>query len=107
MADVTTFFSDDLPRKISENPDMAKEINAVLEFNIDWTSHIETWTVDFTQGGTVTKGSHSAPDCVVSIGSEDFYTLLKNPAAGMRLFTQGKLKVSNIALAMSLTKIVG
>ena len=107
MADVTTFFSDDLPRKIAENPELAAQINAVFEFHIDWTGHIETWTVDFTNGGTITKGSHGTPGCVVHIGSEDFYALLKNPSVAMRLVIDGKLKISNMALAMSLAKIVG
>jgi hypothetical protein len=103
MADVTTFFSDYLPNKITENPDLAKEINAVYQFDIEG---LGTWTVDLTDAGTVAEGAHDDPGCVVTCASEDFGTLLDNPAAGMMLFTMGKLKVSNVGLAMSLQKIL-
>ena len=41
------------------------------------------------------------------INEPDFGTLLDNPAQGMMLFTMGKLKVSNVGLALSLQKILG
>jgi len=104
MADVKAFFSEYLPNKIAENPDLAKEVNAVYQFDIEGAG---TWTVDLTGDGAVGEGPHDEPGCVVTCADEDFGTLLDNPAAGMMLFTMGKLRVSNVGLAMSLQKILG
>lgn len=104
MADVKTFFADYLPNKIAQNPDLAKEVNAVYQFDIEGAG---VWTVDLTGEGAVGEGPHADPGCVVTCADEDFGTLLDNPAAGMMLFTMGKLQVSNVGLAMSLQKILG
>ena len=64
-------------------------------------------TVDLTDGtGTVADGAHEEPGCTVTASADDFGTLLDNPSQGMMLFTMGKLKVSNIGLALSLQKIL-
>ena len=104
MADVKSFFGEYLPNKLTENPDLCSEVNAVYQFDIDGAG---TWTVDLTNGGAVTDGPHDDPGCVVSCAEEDFGQLLDNPAAGMMLFTMGKLRVTNVGLAMSLSKILG
>jgi putative sterol carrier protein len=104
MADVNAFFSEYLPKKIADNPSLAQEVNAVYQFDIEGAG---TWTVDLTGDGTVGEGAHDEPGCVVTCKTADFSTLLDNPAAGMMLFTMGKLKVSNVGLAMSLQKILG
>ena len=104
MADTNDFFSNYLPEKLSENPDLAKEINAVYQFDIE---NAGTWTVDLTSGdGEVREGAAEDPGCTVTAGKEDFEKLLDNPAQGMMLFTMGKLKVSNVGLALSLQKIL-
>ena len=104
MADVKDFFSNYLPTKIADNPDMAQDINAVYQFDIEG---LGVWTVDLTGKGSVNEGPHDDPGCVVTCADEDFGTLLDNPAAGMMLFTMGKLRVSDVGLAMSLQKILG
>mgnify|MGYP002037425675 CR=1 FL=1 len=105
MADTNDFFNNYLPTKLSENPDLAQEINAVYQFDIE---NAGTWSVDLTgDQGTVTEGAHADPGCVVTAKKEDFEKLLDNPASGMMLFTMGKLKVSNVGLALSLQKILG
>lgn len=105
MSDVAAFFNDTMPTKLQENPDLAPEINAVYQFDIEGAG---TWTVDLTDApGSVSEGPHEDPGCIVTCAEEDFASLLENPANGMMLFTMGKLKVSNVGLALSLQKIIG
>ena len=105
MADLNDFFDNYLPNKLSANPDLAKEVNAIYVFDIDGYGQV---TVDLTDGtGTVTKGGHDDPGCTVTAKEADFGTLLDNPSQGMMLFTMGKLKVSNIGLGISLQKLLG
>ena len=104
MADLNDFFANYLPNKLSSNPDLAKEVNAIYVFDIDGFGQK---TVDLTDGsGTVADGAHENPGCTVTAAQADFETLLDNPSQGMMLFTMGKLKVSNIGLALSLQKIL-
>lgn len=103
MADVNDFFGNYLPNKLSENPGLAEEINAIYQFDIE---NAGTWTVDLTNGGEVKDGPVEEPGCTVTANKEDFEQLLDNPASGMMLFTMGKLKVSNVGLALSLQKIL-
>ena len=106
MADVQDFFANYLPNKLTENPTLAGEINAVYQFDIEGAG---TWNVDLTtgDGGKVSEGPHDEPGCTVTCVEEDFQKLLSDPTAGMTLFMMGKLKVSNPPLALSLQKLLG
>jgi len=105
MSDVNAFFHSFLPAKLQENPGLAADINATYQFDIEGAG---TWTVDLTQPpGVVHEGPHPDPGCVVTCEANDFAVLLGNPAEAMMLFTMGKLKVSNVGLALSLQKIIG
>lgn len=104
MADVNDFFVNYLPKKIADNPSLAKEINAIYVFDIDGFGK---WSVDMTGGeGKVIEGAVDNAGCVVSAKQPDFEVLLDNPAGAMMLFMQGKLKVTNVGLALSLQKIL-
>lgn len=103
MADIQDFFSNYLPEKMKANPGLAKEIDAIYQFDIDGSG---IWTVTLRGEGSVSEGAAEAPGCIVSAKTADFETLLDNPGQGMMLFMQGKLKVSNVQLALSLQKIL-
>ena len=105
MADALNFFNEYLPGKLAGNAELAQEINAIYVFEIEGAG---SWTVDLTggEGGKVTEGGHDESGCTVSAAKEDFETLLDNPAQGMMLFTMGKLRVTNVGLALSLQKIL-
>lgn len=103
MADINDFFSNELPAKLAKDTSIAKGINAIYQFDIDGAGN---WTVDLTGDGTVAAGTHDDPGCVVTATAADFETLLDNPAQGMMLFTMGKLKVTNVGLALSLQTIL-
>lgn len=104
MADVQDFFSNYLPNKLAQNPQIAKDINAIYQFDIEDAG---TWTVDLTgDKGEVRQGASGNAGCTVSAKKADFESMLDNPQAAMMLFMQGKLKVSNVGLALSLQKIL-
>ena len=103
MADTNEFFTDYLPNKLTENPDMVKDIGAIFVFDIGGAGQ---WTVDLTGAGAVTAGAHASPGCTVTAAKADFETMLDNPSQAMMLFMSGKLAVSNVGLAMSLQKLL-
>ncbi len=103
MADLQNFFTEYLPGKLKNNPDLCKEVNAIYQFDLDGFG---IYSVDLTGDGEVREGPTDEPGCVVSANSADFEKLLDNPASAMMLFSMGKLKVSNIGLALSLQKLL-
>ncbi len=103
MADTSDFFSNYLPNKLQENPDLVSDIDAIFVFDIDGAGK---WTVDLTGDGAISEGAVDDPGCTVTAKKEDFETMLDNPAQAMMLFMSGKLAVSNVGLAMSLQKLL-
>jgi putative sterol carrier protein len=104
MADVRAFFSEYLPKKLSQNPKIASDINAIYQFNLGDAGN---WIVDLTKdGGAITEGTVDNPGCVVTAAGADFQKLLEKPSSAMMLFTLGKLKVSNMSLGMALQKLL-
>lgn len=105
MADVKEFFANTLPEKLQAHPELSAEINNTYQFDI---ADAGTWTVDLTKTpGEVSEGGQDEPGCVVTANADDFAGLLDNPASGMMLFTMGRLKVTNVGLALSLQKLLG
>lgn len=104
--ETTKFFNEALPAALTNNADAAKAINAKYQFNIQGAGE---WTLDLTPTGpSCTQGKTDKTDCVVSISSTDFQTLLKNPSGNaVGLFMSGKLKVSNTTVGMRLQKVLG
>jgi putative sterol carrier protein len=103
MADTQDFFTNWLPNKLKNNPDLVKSINAVYVFDIDGGGQ---WTVDLTGEGVVRAGPHDSPGCTVSASKADWEQMLDNPSAAMMMFMSGKLKVTNVGLGISLQKLL-
>ena len=103
MGDTNDFFSNWLPEKLKNNPDLVKSINAIYQFDIEGAGQ---WTADLTGTGTVTPGPHASPGCVVTATKADWESIIDNPSSAMMLFMSGKLKVSNVALGISLQKLL-
>ncbi len=104
MADLSDFFTNYLPGKLEKNPDLAGEINAIYVFDV---ADFGQYTVDLTSGsGSVAEGGHDNPGCTVSAAKADFEGLLDNPSSGTMMFMTGKLKVTNVGLAMALQKLL-
>lgn len=104
MADTREFFEKYMVEKLTTNPGLVTSVKAVFEFNI---TDAGTWTVDLLNApGSVTEGAKENPGCAITVAKADWEKLLDNPSLGMQLFMTGKLKASNIALAMQLQKIL-
>ncbi|MEQ1503160.1 MAG: SCP2 sterol-binding domain-containing protein [Myxococcota bacterium] len=103
MGDTNDFFTNWLPNKLKNNPDLVKSINAVYQFDIDGAGQ---WAVDLTGAGTISAGPHASPGCTVTATKADFEQMLDNPSSAMMLFMSGKLKVTNVGLGISLQKLL-
>src|SRR5215468_1579507 len=99
-------FDEQVPKAIAANPEKAKEIGAVYLFKISGDGGGE-WTVDLASAAPSCKpGAHGTPNCTVEVSHEDFKALLGNPALGMQLYFQGKLRVTgDPMLATKLQKL--
>jgi putative sterol carrier protein len=105
--DIQKLFNEELPAKIAQNPDGAKEIGAKYQINITGDGGGE-WFIDASSSGPkAEKGNPGGADCTITLAAEDFQKLHENPQAnGMQLFFAGKLKVAgNQMLAMKLNKL--
>jgi hypothetical protein len=108
MADAKQIFDEQLPQALAKNPDQAREIGAIYCFKIGGDGG-GTWTVDLMSNPpTCTPGETTKAQCTIDVGHEDFKAMLANPALGMQLYFQGKLKVGgNVMLATNLQTILG
>ena len=99
-------FDEQVPKAIAANPEKAKEIGAVYLFKITGDDGGE-WTVDLASATPSCKaGVHGTPQCTVEVAHADFKSMLTNPALGMQLYFQGKLKVTgDPMLATKLQKL--
>ncbi len=103
MADTREFFEKFMPEKLEANPGLAPSVNAVYQFDVTGAG---TWTIDLTGAGAVHEGPAVAPGCIITVAQADWEAMLDKPALAMQLFMMGKLKASNVALALQLQKIL-
>ena len=99
-------FNIQVPESLIRNPDKAREIGAVYVFKISGDGG-GTWTVDLAAATpSCTTGDKGNANCTIEVGHEDFKSMLANPALGMQLYFQGKLKVTgDPMLATKLQKL--
>ena len=103
MSKTTSFFTDYLPQKLSDHPDLAGKVDQIFLFEI---SDVGSWHVDLTVGaGSVSPGQHDNPDCTITCSEATFEQILEEPGSAMVLMTKGELTVSNLTAALSLQKI--
>jgi len=99
-------FNQQVPEAIKQYPDKAKEIGAVYLFKITGDDGGE-WTVDLVSSPpSCTSGNKGNAQCTIEVAHSDFKEMLKNPALGMQLYFQGKLRVTgDPMLATKLQKL--
>ncbi|MSP62995.1 MAG: SCP2 sterol-binding domain-containing protein [Myxococcales bacterium] len=99
-------FNEQVPNAIAKAPDKAREIGAIYLFKITGDGGGE-WTVDLASAEPSCKaGTHGAAQCTIEVTHDDFKAMLGNPAMGMQLYFQGKLKVTgDPMLATKLQKL--
>jgi putative sterol carrier protein len=105
-ASAQDLFNTRVPAALAAHPDKAKEIGAVYLFKVTGDNG-GVWTVDLVSSPpTCTTGEKGTPNCTIEVSSDDFKSLLGNPALGMQLYIQGKLKVAgDPMLATKLQKL--
>ena len=92
--------------RLKANPEKAKAINAVYQFNITGDQG-GTWTVDCANA-EAKSGAATNPGCTITMGDKDFIDLVQGKLNGQMAFMSGKLKVAgNMALAMKLQQVLG
>src|SRR5262245_16558941 len=93
-------FDQILPEAIAKNPDAARSIGAIYVFKIAGEGGGE-WTVDLASATpSVAKGVEPGAKCTVDVQHSDFIAMPQNPALGMQLYMQGKLRVSGDPMLM-------
>ncbi|HEX2571179.1 MAG TPA: SCP2 sterol-binding domain-containing protein [Polyangia bacterium] len=99
-------FDTQVPGSLQKNPEKAKEIGAIYLFKITGDGGGE-WTVDLASATpSCQRGAHGTPQCTIEVAHDDFKAMLGNPALGMQLYFQGKLKVTgDPMLATKLQKL--
>jgi len=99
-------FNTQVPEALKAHPDKAKEIGAVYLFKITGDDG-GTWTVDLAGSPpTCTSGDKGNAQCTIEVAHADFKSMLQNPALGMQLYFQGKLRVTgDPMLATKLQKL--
>jgi len=103
MAETSAFFNEFLPQKIADNPDLASDIGAVFQFDIDGAG---VWNLDLVSGAGVSEGAHDDPGCVITTDKATWESILDNPGTAIQMFMMGKLKASNLGLATKLNQIL-
>jgi putative sterol carrier protein len=104
MADTREFFETYLPEKFGKNPNLAATVKAVIQFDIDGAG---SWVVDLAAPpGAVREGTAESPSCVITVAKADWEKVLDQPSYAMQAFMTGKLKATNIGVAMQLQKIL-
>ena len=99
-------FNTQVPAALAANPDKAKEIGAIYLFKITGDDG-GTWTVDLASSPpTCTPGEKGTPQCTIEVAHPEFKQMLANPALGMQLYFQGKMRVTgDPMLATKLQKL--
>src|SRR5687768_14826932 len=99
----------DIPALLQQKPEIAKDINAVIHFNITGNES-GTWTIDLTKPSDWVKaGAEGTPKMTVTVSDEDFVKIRQKQLNAQMAAMQGKLKFKpmDMGLAMKLGKLLG
>ncbi len=103
---VSEYFSKTVPARLAADPEEAKKIDAIYQFNITGDGG-GTWIMDFTKP-EVREGADEAAQCTLTMSAEDFLGMLNRTLNPVQAFMVGKIKVEGqMALAMKLQQVLG
>src|SRR5688500_4781820 len=110
MADLTakSILETEIPNALKAKPELIKEINAVIHFNITGDAG-GTWTVDLTKPSDwVTTGAQGTPKMTITVSDQDFVKSRQKQLNAQMAAMQGKLKFKpmDMGLAMKLGKLL-
>jgi putative sterol carrier protein len=110
MADtnVKTILESEIPGLLKSRPDLAKDINAVIHFNITGEQG-GVWTMDLTKAADwVSSGAQGTPKMTITVSDQDFVKIRQKQLNAQMAAMQGKLKFKpmDMGLAMKLGKLL-
>ena len=98
----------EIPAALSAKPELAKEINALIHFNITGKEP-GVWTVDLTKASDWVKaGAEGTPKMTITVSNDDFVKIRQKQLNAQMAAMQGKLKFKpmDMGLAMKLGKLL-
>lgn len=98
----------EIPAILAQKPDLAKEINAIIHFNITGNQG-GTWTLDLTKPADwVSPGASGEAKMTVTVSGEDFVKLRQKQLNAQMAAMTGKLKFKpmDMGLALKLGKLI-
>src|SRR5258708_36433722 len=109
MADTAqSILESEIPALLKTKPELAKEINAVIHFNITGEQG-GTWTLDLTKDSDwVQSGAQGTPKMTIVVSEQDFIKIRRKQLNAQMAAMQGKLKFKpmDMGLAMKLGKLL-
>ncbi|WP_257458550.1 SCP2 sterol-binding domain-containing protein [Archangium lipolyticum] len=109
MSNAQEIIEKDIPTTLQQNPQLAKDINSVIHFNITGDNG-GTWTLDCTKPADwVSKGAEGTPKMTITVSNDDFVKIRAKQLNAQMAAMQGKLKFKpmDMGLAMKLAKLLG
>lgn len=97
-----------LPAAIGKNPALAKDVNAIFQFDVSGPQGGK-WVLDLTkEAAWVTVGENPSPAMTIAVSDADFIQIVSGKLNGQMAFMSGKIKFKpmNIALATKLSKVL-
>jgi 3-hydroxyacyl-CoA dehydrogenase/3a,7a,12a-trihydroxy-5b-cholest-24-enoyl-CoA hydratase len=83
---------DALKERIAKSPDLAKEVNAIVDFRI--TKPDSEWHIDFAgDNATVAAGRGKGPAAVITMATEDLVAWVNGTESDARIFQTGRMRV--------------
>jgi putative sterol carrier protein len=99
----------EIPKRLTDKPELAKDINAVVHFSISGDGGGD-WTLDCTKSeGWVAAGKNGESKMTIMVAAADFEKIVNKQMNAQMAAMQGKLKFKpmDMALAMKLAKLIG
>ena len=90
---------------IQNNADLAKKINASYRIELSGPQG-GTWTIDTREATSGVRQADEPGQCTISMTDENFVNLVKGTLNPMWAFTTGKIKATDVNLAMKLGQIL-
>ena len=88
-----------LGKRLSDNPKLASEIGAVVQFSVEGKS----WVADFGAKPNVKEGADPKAAASITFNDEDLTALVKGQKTAVDLFMRGQLRVDgDVRLAQKL-----
>jgi len=85
---------------------MVKAVGGTYQFNIkNAAGKTQQWGLDLKNGtGSVSVGPPAKADCTLTVGDDDFVSIMTGKVNAQQAFMQGKMKISgNMILATKLS----